>query len=146
MTHMPESLGLEANTVRLAAYDARWPVLFQEEAERISAAVAGAFLPPLRIEHVGSTAVPGLPAKPVLDIAAGRDADVPAAVYIPVLESAGYIYRGASGVPGRDFFRLGMLRTHHLHLVEHEGELWRRYIGLRDALRANPLLRNVSVR
>lgn len=139
---MPESLGLESKTVRLAPYDARWAALFREEAERITRVMAAAGLPPLRIEHVGSTAVPGLAAKPVLDLAAGRDAAVPAAVYVPVLERAGYIYRGESGVPGRDFFRLGTLRTHHLHLVEHEGEHWRRYIGLRDALRADPMFRH----
>lgn len=139
---MPEPLGLESKTVRLAAYDARWPDLFREEAERITRTVAAAGLPPLGIEHVGSTAVPGLAAKPVLDLVAGRDAGVPAAVYVPALEAADYVYRGESGLPGRDFFRRGTPRTHHLHLVEKGGEHWRRYLGLRDALRRDPALRD----
>lgn len=142
MEHQPEPLGLESGTVRLVPYDARWPALFAEESERIMSIVAAAGLPTLRIEHVGSTAVPGLAAKPILDLAAGRARDVAPAVYIPVLEAAGYLYRGEMGVPGREFFRLGVLRSHHLHLVEHEGEQWRRYLGLRDALRASPALRD----
>ena len=138
---MSEPLGLEAKTVQLLAYDTRWADLFHEEAERIASAVAAAGLPPLRIEHVGSTAVLGLAAKPILDIVADRDGAVPASVYVPVFEAAGFVYRGESGVPGREFFRRGELRTHHLHLVEVEGEHWQRYLALRDALRRDPVLR-----
>jgi GrpB-like predicted nucleotidyltransferase (UPF0157 family) len=107
---MTEPLGLESKSVRIVPYDARWADLYNEEAARIVGAVAAAGLPLIRIEHVGSTAVPGLSAKPVLDIAAGRDSAVPARVYVPVFEAVGYIYRGESGVPGRDFFRMGALR------------------------------------
>lgn len=138
---MPEPLGLESKTVRIVSYDPRWADLYREEAERIRGAVATAGLPPIRLEHVGSTAVPGLLAKPILDIAAGRDSGVPASAYVSVFQAAGYVYRGESGVPGREFFRMGALRSHHLHLVEHDSEQWRRYVGLRDALRATPALR-----
>ena len=137
---MTEPLGLESKAVRLVPYDARWPRLFREEEARLAAAVEAAGLPPIRFEHVGSTAVPGLVAKPVLDIAGARAADVTAATYVPVFESAGYSYRGHGGLPGRDFFRRGAVRSHHLHLVESGSEHWRRYLGFRDALRADPRL------
>lgn len=142
MTIVSEPLGLESKTVRLVPSDARWPALYREEALRIGEAVAAAGLPPLALEHVGSTSVAGLAAKPVLDIAAGRAPGVAPARYVPVLESLGYIYRGESGLPGRDFFRRGELRSHHLHLVEHGGAHWERYLRFRDALRADPVLRD----
>jgi GrpB-like predicted nucleotidyltransferase (UPF0157 family) len=139
---MPEPLGLEAKTVRIVPYDDRWPDLFDTESIHIVGAVAAAGLPPLAIEHVGSTAVRGLAAKPVLDIAAGRPAHALAVAYIPVFESLGYIYRGDGGLPGREFFRRGVLRSHHLHLVELGGTHWSRYLRFRDALRADPDLRD----
>lgn len=137
----PPALGLESKTVRIVSYDPRWPALFREEAERITAAVAEAGLPPLDLEHVGSTAVPGLAAKPILDMAGGRDPSDAGTAYVAALEGAGYVYRGESGVPGRDFFRKGAVRSHHLHLVEKGGSEWSRYLGLRDALRSDPVLR-----
>lgn len=138
---MADPLGLESKVVRLVPYDARWPLLFEEEAVRLETTIGRSGLPPLRFEHVGSTAVPGLWAKPVLDMAAGRPPGVEAALYVPALESAGYVYRGESGVPGRDFFRRGELRSHHLHLVEIGSLHWRRYLLFRDALRENARLR-----
>ncbi len=135
-------LGLESKTVRVVAYDERWPLLFDAEAERIIGAVARAGLPALTIEHVGSTAVPGLAAKPILDIAAGRSPHTPASDYVAVLESLDYVYRGDCGLPGREFFRLGLLRSHHLHLVELGGIHWTRYLRFRDALRADSMRRD----
>ena len=73
---MPEPLGLESKTVRVVPYDDRWPSLFETEAARILEAVERVGLPALAIEHVGSTAVPGLAAKPILDIGAGRSASL----------------------------------------------------------------------
>jgi len=139
---MTEPLGLESKTVRLVPYDPRWPTLFRAEAARLAAAVAAAGLCALNFEHVGSTAVPGIAAKPILDLAAGRASEMAAGVYVPLLEAAGWVYRGNSGLPGREFFRRGEPRSHHLHLVEYGGWHWRRYIGFRDALRADATLRD----
>jgi GrpB-like predicted nucleotidyltransferase (UPF0157 family) len=139
---MQEPLGLESKTVRLVAYDDRWPLLFEAEAARIVAALARFGVPTLAIEHVGSTAVPGLAAKPVLDIAAGRPPGITPATYIELFESLDYAYRGDGGLPGRQFFRRGALRSHHVHLVEHAGTHWNRYIRFRDTLRADPSLRD----
>jgi GrpB-like predicted nucleotidyltransferase (UPF0157 family) len=139
---MTEPLGLESKTVRVVPYDARWPALFEVEAAQIAAAVGTAGLPALALEHVGSTAIPGLAAKPILDVAAGWPAGAGPATYVATLESLGYVYRGDGGLPGREFFRRGALRSHHLHLVEHDGVHWSRYLRFRDALRADPGLRD----
>jgi GrpB-like predicted nucleotidyltransferase (UPF0157 family) len=138
---MTDPLGLESKVVRLVPHDPRWNDLYRREAERLASAIAAAGLLALHIEHVGSTSVSGLAAKPVLDIAAGRTSTVAAAEYVTVVEGAGYVYRGECGLPGREFFRRGELRTHHLHLVELNGEHWQRYLCFRDALRTDDVAR-----
>lgn len=139
---MTAPLGLESKIVRLVPYDERWPMLFEAEARRIAHGVAAAGLPELALEHVGSTAVPGLAAKPVLDIAAGCAAGTAASDYVGVLEALGYLHRGDRGVPGREFFRRGELRSHHLHLVERNATHWTHYVQFRDTLRGNPSIRD----
>jgi GrpB-like predicted nucleotidyltransferase (UPF0157 family) len=139
---MAEPLGLESKTVRVVPYDARWPGLFRAEAARLASVISAAGFPALTFEHVGSTAVPGLAAKPILDLAAGRRSEVSAGAYVPVLEAAGFVYRGNGGLPGREFFRRGEPRSHHLHLVACGGWHWQRYLGFRSALRADATLRD----
>jgi GrpB-like predicted nucleotidyltransferase (UPF0157 family) len=137
-----EPLGLESKTVRVVPYDPRWPGLFAAEAASIAQAVERLALPPLIVEHVGSTSIPDLLAKPILDVAAARPTDTPAVIYIPAFESIGYVYRGDGGLPGREFFRRGERRSHHVHLVELAGVHWSRYLRFRDALRADPAIRD----
>ncbi len=81
-------LEVHASTIHLADYDPRWPELFAREAERIRQALVDRAR---RLEHVGSTSVPGLAAKPRIDIllAVADSADEPA--YVPPLEAAGYV-------------------------------------------------------
>lgn len=88
---MTSPLGLESGVVRLAEYDAQWTVLFEAEAERLRAAVAPL---QLALEHTGSTAVPGLCAKPVLDILAGYRDQARLGRYLSALTAAGYVHRG----------------------------------------------------
>jgi GrpB-like predicted nucleotidyltransferase (UPF0157 family) len=131
---MATSLGLESGVVRLVEYDVRWPELFAAEEQRIrdrSGALA------LRLEHVGGTSIPGMWAKPVLDIAAGLPRDASSRDYVAALQEAGYEHRGERGVPGREFFCRGRPRAYHLHLVEEGGLLWRDYLAFRDYLRAH---------
>jgi GrpB-like predicted nucleotidyltransferase (UPF0157 family) len=91
---------------------------------------------PVRLEHVGSTSIAGMCAKPVLDIAAGRPRASAIHDYVVAFERAGYEHRGERGVPGREFFRKGEPRAFHLHLVEQDGPLWNDYLDFRDYLRA----------
>jgi GrpB-like predicted nucleotidyltransferase (UPF0157 family) len=97
---------------------------------------------PLIIEHTGSTAVPGLAAKPVLDILAGypKGAFVPA--YIEVLIRAGYAHRGEQEIPGREFFRRGSPRAYHLHLTAIDSPFWRNHLTFRNRLRTDTTLRD----
>jgi GrpB-like predicted nucleotidyltransferase (UPF0157 family) len=76
--------------VFLAAYDAGWPATFAAEAERIAGALGERAL---RLEHVGSTSVPGLAAKPIVDIILVVSDSSDEAAYAPALESAGYVLR-----------------------------------------------------
>lgn len=67
------AVGLQRGTVRLLASDPAWPRAFRVEAARLEHAIDAAGLPPLAFEHIGSTAVPGLDAKPIIDMLAGHE-------------------------------------------------------------------------
>ncbi|MBV9773516.1 MAG: GrpB family protein [Gemmatimonadetes bacterium] len=131
---MHPSLGLESGTVRVVPYDATWAALFAAEAARITEALTPL---PVRLEHTGSTSVPGLAAKPIIDILAGRLAGEPVAPYVEALVRAGYDHRGEQGIPGREFFRRGTPRSYHVHMVEVESAFWRDHLRFRDLLRAD---------
>ena len=126
-------------TVVLAEYDPEWPALFEAEKKRILDVIGPQVL---AIEHVGSTAVPGMPAKPVIDVMAGTNnvactADACAAS----LQSIGYEYVPKPALSDRRFFRRGAWLLdcmYHLHVVEMDGETWHRYTVFRDALRTDP--------
>jgi GrpB-like predicted nucleotidyltransferase (UPF0157 family) len=136
---MNQPLGLESGTVRVVPYDSRWPDLFQVELQRLKAALA-----PLEatIEHIGSTAVPGLAAKPVLDILAGYDDPELLQQFIVRFETAGYEHRGEQGIPGREFFRRGEPRSYHVHFTRMGNTFWRQHLAFRDLLRSDPALRD----
>jgi GrpB-like predicted nucleotidyltransferase (UPF0157 family) len=135
------SLGLESGTVRVVPYDSAWPSLFAAEAERLRQWFAAPDLP-LIIEHTGSTAVPGLAAKPVLDILAGYQKGAFVPTYIEVLTEAGYVHRGEQEIPGREFFRRGNPRAYHLHLTAIDSSFWRNHLTFRDRLRTDNALRD----
>jgi GrpB-like predicted nucleotidyltransferase (UPF0157 family) len=133
-------LGLEPGVVRVVDYDPEWPALFEREAARIVRAVHKL---PLVLHHIGSTAVPGLAARPVLDMLAGYQEADPAALwkYITAITTAGYQYRGEEGIPGREFFRRGDPRAYHLHLADVGSEFFRENLAFRDVLRSDAALR-----
>jgi GrpB-like predicted nucleotidyltransferase (UPF0157 family) len=131
---MADSLGLEPGVVRLVEYDARWPALFAAERQRIREQCGTLAL---SLEHVGSTAIPGMVGKPILDMAAGRPPGTWIQDYVAALEQAGYEHRGERGVTGRELFCRGQPRAYHLHLVEEGGPLWHDYLVFRDYLRTH---------
>jgi GrpB-like predicted nucleotidyltransferase (UPF0157 family) len=120
----------------ISDYDPRWPELFCELRDGLP---AGLRMRARSIEHVGSTAVPGLAAKPIIDIdvVVADEADVAEA--IAMLAAAGYPHKGDAGVPGRAAFDQPQhLPEHHLYVcVEGAGPLVA-HLRLRDHLRANP--------
>jgi GrpB-like predicted nucleotidyltransferase (UPF0157 family) len=134
----PHGLGLEAGANRLVDYDPRWPRAFALEAARIRSVVGSLAL---AIEHYGSTAVPGLRAKPILDLLIGvADIDDGLEMIAP-MASLGYDYAGSQGIPEHHIFGLGLARTHLAHVVAFEGDQWRRCLRFRDRLRSDPDLR-----
>jgi GrpB-like predicted nucleotidyltransferase (UPF0157 family) len=126
-------------TVVLAEYDPEWPALFEAEKERILDAIGPRVL---AIEHVGSTAVPEMPAKPVIDLMAGtRNVAATADACTGPLQSIGYEYIPKPALSDRRFFRRGawlLECMYHLHMVDLGGDTWNRYILFRDTLRADP--------
>lgn len=132
-------LGLARHTVRLSEPDPQWPALFRAERDLLRACT-GELLG--GIEHVGSTAVPGLCAKPILDIAALLPAagDLPAV--IAALAPRQYLYRGA-GEGGELLVRdlTPDVRSVHLHLLAPGDPRWDDYLGFRDLLCVDAALR-----
>lgn len=120
--------------IRICDYDPRWPERFRREAARIDSALAGRGL---LIEHIGSTAVPGLAAKPVVDILLVVDDAADEDAYLPALEAADYVLRVRE--PG--FHEHRMLRTPekdvHVHVFSPDSPEIERYRMLRDRLRTH---------
>lgn len=135
------SLGLESGKVRVVPYQSTWPRLFASEADRLQQHFARDGLPVL-IEHTGSTAVPGLAAKPILDILAGYPQGAAVAAYIGVLTRADYVHRETQEIPGREFFRRGNPRAYHVHLAAIDSAFWRDHLTFRERLRADDALRD----
>ena len=125
--------------VVIVPYDSRWPALYEEEAELILRAVEDMVV---AIEHGGSTAVPGLGSKPILDIMAAVRRLEDAERCIEPLRGIDYEYVPQYNdiIPERRYFHKGppQGRTHHLHMVEQGGNFWQRHLLFRDFLRAHP--------
>lgn len=123
----------ELDFVELRDHDPSWKILFQQEQEALAEALGSLAI---SIEHIGSTAVPRIRAKPVIDILVTveniRLEDVEGR-----LARMGYLHVPI-GDPERLFFRKGMPRTHHLHVVRHGGEEHRKHLMFRDRLIAHP--------
>jgi len=129
-------LGLKRGTVQLQPHDPQWRVL-AEETIRVLYDVFGDRV--VDIQHVGSTAIPGIHAKPIIDIAVGmRDMKVVLPL-VGVLEQRGFLYRGEDH-PGQHLFVLGSSerRTHHIHVAAWNSEAWNHYICFRDYLGTFP--------
>lgn len=137
-----ESLQLAIHEeVALVAHDPSWPALFDAERERLLALFPQQLL---GIEHVGSTAIPGVPAKPVIDILAGVASMAAADALTAPLLASGYTTSAefnARLTDRRWFMRWAEgRRTHHLHVVVHGAGEWRRRLLFRDVLRGDQAL------
>ena len=123
--------------VEIVVYDPSWPARFEAERDRLIEALAPWLVGP--IEHIGSTAVIGLPAKPVIDIMAGvetLDASRPA---IDVVAELGYCYAPYRPDSEHWFCKPSFAhRTHHLHLVPFGSAQWMSTLAFREHLRAHP--------
>ncbi|MFY0637395.1 GrpB family protein [Maricaulis maris] len=125
-------------TVTVRVWDPRWPERFGLERDRLCSVlgeVAG------RIEHVGSTSVPGLAAKPIIDILVGTDdLDLLDARSVDMRDAC-YQVKGEYGLPGRRYFRRDAAdgtRLVHIHAYLRQSDDFRRHLVFRDYLRAHP--------
>lgn len=122
-------------TIVVVPYDEKWPDAFNAERLRIQA-VAGEVVK--AIHHMGSTSVPGLPAKPVIDILLEVSDINELDKYNSVMNHAGYIARGENGIPRRRYFtKGGDRRSHQLHAFATGDEEIVRHLAFRDYLRKN---------
>lgn len=125
--------------IDVAMYDPAWPGQFRAEASKLTE-LLGPWLA-TQVEHIGSTSVPGLAAKPILDMMAGVRDLHSARDAIPVLTSRGYTH--AQHRPATLWFYKARTEgdlEQGLHLTEPGSSLWRERLAFRDALRADPLL------
>lgn len=122
----------------LAPHDTAWAAAFEREAAAILDALSDL---PIELHHIGSTAVPGIVAKPVIDMLGIVPALEPLDVRADRLAALGYEVLGEFGIPGRRYFRKDApdgARTHQLHtFAEGSGEI-QRHLDFRDYLRAFP--------
>ena len=126
--------------LRVVPYDPGWPGRFEAEAARLRVALGGTAL---AVEHVGSTAVPGLAGKPVLDVAIAVASDAAADACIAPLEALGYEHRGPYGEdPRRRYYvrDVSAARVAQIHLYVMPAAAWHEKLAFRDALRADPAL------
>jgi GrpB-like predicted nucleotidyltransferase (UPF0157 family) len=122
-----------SDLVELVEHDPSWSELYEQEAAKLRPIFDDGVV---AIEHIGSTSVPGLCAKPIVDVLIGlRELEL-TDEQIAAMAEHGYHFLGEHGLPGRLFFRK-QPRTHHVHVVEYGGDHWERQLTFRDALRSD---------
>jgi GrpB-like predicted nucleotidyltransferase (UPF0157 family) len=127
----------------IVAYDAHWPEVYAQEKAAILRAIGPRLV---AIEHVGSTAVPGLDAKPIVDVMAGLPSLADAEGCIAPLEALGYHFvpEVMRDLPDDRYFERWTdgyeqgIEIAHLHLTEYNSAFWREHLLFRDFLRAQP--------
>ena len=131
-------IGLKRGTVKLIEHQDEWRGEAEKAIESLKGLLAGVAVD---IQHVGSTAVPSIHAKPILDVVVGVRKLEDILAYKAVLEQSGVVFRGED-VKGQLLFVMGDfekdVRTHHIHVVEWNGSAWKNYINFRDYLNAFP--------
>ena len=127
--------GLPKGTVKLEPHTEQWHRLFAEEDARLRKFI-GDYV--VVIEHIGSKAICGISAKPIIDIAVAVEKIANGESCVKPLEEINYEYRGEYGIAGRFYFVKGEPRTHHLHMVLESSDFWRSHLLFRDYLRENP--------
>ena len=122
--------------ITMVDYDPRWPALFETLRTEIAGAISDLAV---AIEHVGSTAVPGLAAKPIIDIDVLLRSASDLSACVERLAGIGYGHRGDLGIPEREAFAAPPSRpAHHLYVCPPESKEFRRHLALRDYLRTHP--------
>ena len=131
-------IGLKRGTVKLVTHQDEWLEEAERAIEELKRLLNGAAAD---LQHVGSTAIPSIHAKPIIDLVVGVYDLNEIMSHVELLGRNGFVFRGED-VPGQILFVKGdfekELRTHHIHVVKWNGEEWNRYINFRDYLNAFP--------
>jgi GrpB-like predicted nucleotidyltransferase (UPF0157 family) len=139
MTEEESLLAAIYEDVEMHSYDSSWAQMFEAERDRLICLFPGIFID---IQHIGSTAIPGLIAKPIIDILAGLESITIAEQLALSLCQSGYNTSAEfnASLSDRKWFMrwANGHRTHHLHLVVHGSTIWHERLKFRNALRSNP--------
>lgn len=138
---MQASLGLQKGAVAVHTYTPYWTEAFEKEKAFLLERFSHVFL---EISHGGSTSVPGLSAKPIIDVFVAMRNLSDYQTVQEELEVLGYEYYGEDGVPGRHFFLKVQNRrgTHHIQLMTYDSPHWENHLALREYYRAHPQIRD----
>jgi GrpB-like predicted nucleotidyltransferase (UPF0157 family) len=128
-------IGLKRGVVKLSPYSQKWEQVFSQEKLQLEAVIGEHVL---EIQHIGSTSIPGMIAKPIIDIAIAIHAFKEAFKCVEPLENLEYEYKGEFGIPNRHFFVKGNPRVYHLHMLEIASQEWKNHIYFRDFLIHHP--------
>ena len=124
--------------IQVVAHDPAWRDEFKAEVRRITHSLGDLVV---RLHHIGSTAIPGIFAKPIIDFLMEVDDIVELDERSSVMEELGYEPMGEFGIPGRRFFRKNNasgVRTHHVHAFEADSTEIERHLAFRDYMIAHP--------
>jgi GrpB-like predicted nucleotidyltransferase (UPF0157 family) len=133
---MEELIGLKRGTLALVPHRAEWEAIFREEKARL---LSGLGARVTAVEHVGSTAIPGLVAKPIIDIIVALKRFEDGFRCVPFMESLGYCFLGEYGIPGRHYFRTNSeIVKFHVHMFQKDDPAVWRHLAFRDYLLARP--------
>ncbi|VCT96990.1 hypothetical protein AIDNDMCJ_07690 [Bacillus safensis] len=132
-------LGLPRGEVFLVPWSAEWVKEFDMEKKRI-VEVIGQYI--VNVRHIGSTAVSGLSAKPIIDIAIEINHFLDGEHCVTALQRLGYSYRGVNVLPERHYFSKGEPRTHQIHMYQTGNRYLLEQINFRDYLRSNELAKS----
>lgn len=126
---------MTSRVIEVIDYQAKWPELFADECELFKTHLGDTVV---KVHHIGSTAVVGLAAKPVIDIILEVTSLVDLDSQQTLMTELGYTAKGENGIAGRRFFtKGGDARSHHVHAFERGDRHTKRHIAFRDYLRRN---------
>jgi GrpB-like predicted nucleotidyltransferase (UPF0157 family) len=129
-------LGLKNGIIKLVDFSPTWALEFKKEKAILQKKI-GQYIK--SIEHIGSTSIKNIKAKPIIDLMIGLKDFNDITKCSKILESSGYINKGEYGIPNRIFFTKSKhdITTHHLHVVQYGSDFWNKHIRFRDLLNNN---------
>lgn len=137
-------IGLNVTDVFLQPHSPKWAEVYFLESTRIFN-IASAHLPELKLHHIGSTAIKGISAKPIIDILGEVQSVQSMDQYRQIWDTLGYEYKGEYGIPGRRYMTLyNEVKTEayvHMHVFETDSEIFKTHLMFRDILNDNEDLR-----